>query len=150
MLQGYAEMHGIDISDEAVAFAAERFGRPNMHFMRSDMASLPFDDSTKDVVICLEGFEHVPRETGLRFLHEAKRVLAPGGLLLMTCPVLDEYGRTTGNPYHVCEYPEEELIKRLNHMFSIVELARIAGPDGPEYRAVLQNFKPARYRAVSL
>lgn len=63
----------------------------------------------------------------------------------MTCPVLSEKAETTGNPYHLSEYPEYELIEILNKNFRILSLERIKGPDGPEYRVVLSNFKENRY-----
>jgi hypothetical protein len=63
----------------------------------------------------------------------------------MTCPVLNEYGEDTGNPYHLCEYPEEELIDKLNRGFRIQSLDRVQGPEGPEYRVVVQNIAGQRY-----
>lgn len=146
MLKGYAHVHGIDISDEAVSFANHRFAIPDKRiFSQGSMDALPFTDSSKNVVICLEGFEHVSQEIGKGFLLEAKRVLEPDGLLIMTCPVLNTEYKHTGNPYHIYEYPEEELIGLLNDHFRVELLERIKGPDGPEYRTVLSNFKPQRY-----
>ncbi len=86
------------------------------------------------------------KDIGLDFIKESIRVLKQNGLLIITCPVLNEEGETTGNPYHLSEYPEYELIKILNKNFRIFRLERIKGPDGPEYRAVLINIKKDRYK----
>lgn len=136
---------GIDISKEAIDYAKKHYKRKNREFYVGDMQSNPLEDDSIDVVICLEGFEHVSKDIGVRFIEESKRVLKEEGLLIITCPVLNEKGETTGNPYHLYEYPEEDLIKILNKNFRILYLERIKGPDGPEYRAVVSKFKEERY-----
>ena len=45
---------------------------------------LPFRDETGDTVVCLQVLEHVPQPA--RLLAEIKRVLRPGGVLLLTAP----------------------------------------------------------------
>lgn len=137
---------GIDISNDAIDYAKKHYENKNRKFYVGDMQSIPLKDDSIDLIICLEGFEHVTKNTGTRFIEESKRVLRPDGLLIMTCPVLNEYGRLTGNPYHLCEYLEYELIEMLNEKFRILSLERIDGPDGPEYRAVLLNIKEGRYK----
>lgn len=49
-------------------------------------ARLPFDDGSFDVVLCVEGIEHVMDRH--RTLAEFRRVLRPGGRLLLTTPNL--------------------------------------------------------------
>jgi ubiquinone/menaquinone biosynthesis C-methylase UbiE len=139
LLKGARKIIGMDISQEAVDFANKRYCCSGREFIQGDMKSLPFPNSHFDVLICLEGFEHVSVSTGRQFLHEAQRVLVSGGILLMTCPILDELGRSTGNPYHIHEYLDTELVDLVNFFFRILYLERIAGPDGPEYKMVLAN-----------
>jgi ubiquinone/menaquinone biosynthesis C-methylase UbiE len=50
--------------------------------IRHDACRLPFDDETFDAVTCLEALEFMPRP--LEVLAEMRRVLAPGGTLLLT------------------------------------------------------------------
>lgn len=145
LLQGYAHAYGIDISAEAIVYAKEHFGREHLKFHQGNMNALPFSANSLDIILCLEGFEHVEATVGAEFLEECKRVLCYGGLLIITCPVLDEYGKDTGNPYHVCEYPEQALFSLLNQHYRFLSAERIKGPDGPEYRFVLQNFQNRRY-----
>ena len=141
LLRGANNIIGIDISDEAISYAKRHYENKNRTFFVGDMQAMNLRDNSVDVVVCLEGFEHVSKDIGARFIAESKRVLKQGGLLIMTCPVLNERGETTGNPYHLSEYPEDELIEILNKHFRILSLERIQGPDGPEYRAVLLNIK---------
>jgi len=136
---------GVDISKEAIADAKRLYGNSGIKFKVGNMEKIPLEDDTIDVISCLEGFEHVERNIGEKFIQDSKRVLRNKGLLIMTCPVLDEHGKDTGNKYHLCEYPEEELIKLINENYRILLLERVKGPDGPEYRGVFQNFKDRRY-----
>jgi ubiquinone/menaquinone biosynthesis C-methylase UbiE len=47
-----------------------------------DAVPLPFDDASFDLVTCLEAFEFMPNTQDA--LRECRRVLKPGGLLLVT------------------------------------------------------------------
>jgi SAM-dependent methyltransferase len=62
-------------------------------FVRADMsATLPFADRSFDLVLCLEGIEHVV--DGVALLSELVRVLRPGGHLILTTPnVMNLYSR---------------------------------------------------------
>jgi SAM-dependent methyltransferase len=53
-------------------------------FLRTSVTALAFADCSFDVVLCNQVLEHVP-EVGLAF-HELRRVLRPGGLLLVGVP----------------------------------------------------------------
>ena len=60
-----------------------------------DIASLPVEDNSFDVVLCTEVFEHIihPHEA----LVEFKRILKPGGYLILTAPFCS---LTHFAPYH--------------------------------------------------
>ncbi len=45
---------------------------------------MPFDDASFDAVVCIEGIEHLERP--FDFVRECRRVLRPGGVLVMTTP----------------------------------------------------------------
>lgn len=61
--------------------------RPPARSAQADMeARLPFDDSSFDAVVCVEGIEHVRDRHST--LSELRRVLRPGGRLLITTPNL--------------------------------------------------------------
>jgi SAM-dependent methyltransferase len=56
-------------------------------YMRADALSLPFNDSTFDVVCCFAALHLMPEP--IRVLHEMVRVLSPGGRIA----VMTSYGR---------------------------------------------------------
>jgi SAM-dependent methyltransferase len=53
--------------------------------IRSDITSIPVEDSSFDVVLCTEVLEHVPEP--ILALKELVRIVRPGGRLLLTAPL---------------------------------------------------------------
>lgn len=75
-------VHGVDISDELLAFAAERYAhQPQLSFLRAEAASLPFPDESLDAVVVTQVLEYLPDvRPALREMH---RVLRPKGRVLI-------------------------------------------------------------------
>jgi len=80
-----------------------------------DLMELPFGDNTFDKVFCISTIEHVKDD--LRGMKEIRRVLKPGGLLLLTTEInrrLNKpYSETDGSCYRVYSYEQiMDLIKK--------------------------------------
>ncbi len=80
--RGAAEATGVDFSRAAVAWCRERHRAEGLRFVAGDAEALPLEDGRADVVINVES-SHCYGDIG-RFLREVRRVLAPGGRLLLT------------------------------------------------------------------
>ena len=83
MSRYFAEIHGVDVSDEMIALARERLRDiPNSHLHVTDGASLAwFPDGSFDFVYSYAVFQHVPsREVIYAYMRETHRVLKTGGL----------------------------------------------------------------------
>lgn len=119
---------GIDISSEAIDYAKEHY--PNIDFRLGIMSNILLSDNSLDTVVCLEGFEHVEKEIGIRFLSEVSRILKPSGLLVMTCPVLLLGDKHSGNPYHLHEPSLDKLGLYLSTWFDQEYSSIEQGPDG--------------------
>ena len=83
MSQYFAEIHGIDVSDEMVALARQKLaGIPNAfphHADGSDLAQFP--DRHFGFVYSYAVFQHIPSaEVVFSYLRETLRVLQPGGI----------------------------------------------------------------------
>lgn len=79
----FAEIHGVDVSDEMIALAREKLRDvPNAYPQVSDGSRLTaFADNSIDFVYSYAVFQHIPsREVVLEYLREIRRVLKPGGL----------------------------------------------------------------------
>lgn len=57
---------------------------PTRFLQHNANVGLPFDDASADYVVCLEVMEHL--ENATHFLTEVKRVLRPGGKLVLSVP----------------------------------------------------------------
>lgn len=80
---------GVDIAAEQIAYARATYGTERKRFELVEADRLPFPDDSFDVVTCVELIEHLETDEGVRLATEAKRVLQPGGSLLLTTP---DYG----------------------------------------------------------
>jgi SAM-dependent methyltransferase len=73
----------IDLSPEVVERARQR--HPDVATIRGDVRRLPFGDASFDLVVSLSTLDHLARVDEIRLaLAELARVMAPGGLLLLT------------------------------------------------------------------
>lgn len=71
---------GVDVSDEMVAFCCER----GMNCHKTSSLTLPFADASFDIVTSWHVIEHVANVS--ETLTEWRRVLRPGGLLILETP----------------------------------------------------------------
>jgi SAM-dependent methyltransferase len=79
---------GVDLSPRMVA-EAQRIN-PEIHFHQGDMLSLPDEDNSWGGIAAFYCIIHIPREKIVDALRELKRVLKPGGVLLLAFHVGDE------------------------------------------------------------
>jgi SAM-dependent methyltransferase len=79
---------GVDLSPQMVAEA--RRLNPDIHFHQGDMLALPDADNSWGGIAAFYCIIHVPRERIVHALQEMKRVLRPGGRLLITFHIGDE------------------------------------------------------------
>jgi len=79
---------GVDLSPAMVRHA--RTLNPGIEFRQGDMASLDIEDGTWDGVAAFYSIIHIPRPKVVDALREIKRVLRPGGLLLLAFHIGDD------------------------------------------------------------
>lgn len=112
LLSGCHSLYGVDISLDAIAEAKKKY--PDIDFSVGNMTEMQFNNHSFDVIICLEGFEHITFLQGQKFLKETKRVLKSNGMLIVSTPLLVDGRYHSGNKYHLCEYREEEFFQVMN------------------------------------
>ena len=79
-----ADYFGLDNSEKLIEIAKENF--PDAKFFIGDALNLPFQDNFFDKVYSIALFHHIPSDDfRIKVLEEAKRVLKPGGILILTC-----------------------------------------------------------------
>ena len=81
LLAARCEVVGIDISPVQVALARKNV--PEATFQVGEISALDLDDGGFDAVVCYYAIIHVPRQHHATVLTGFRRVLVPGGLLLV-------------------------------------------------------------------
>ncbi|HWE51625.1 MAG TPA: methyltransferase domain-containing protein [Bryobacteraceae bacterium] len=113
-----------DISAEAVQHARDNFAGPHVWHLQAGCESLPFADGSFDLVVAFEVIEHLERWQDM--LREARRVLKPAGVLLVSTPNRAYYAESRAaagpNPFHVREFDHAEFSAALDAVFPHVSL----------------------------
>lgn len=117
LAQSAASVLGLDLSDEAIAHARARYQQAGLQFAQTDVTALDeLADGSFDVIVSFETLEHVQAQE--RMLAGFARLLAPGGLLLISTPDKHNYSDVPGyqNEHHVRELyrPEFEALLRMH------------------------------------
>jgi ubiquinone/menaquinone biosynthesis C-methylase UbiE len=123
MLAGSARsVIGVDISPAAVEHARGRYRLPNLEFSCGSCSAIPLADASVDLVVSFETLEHHAEHA--KMLTEVRRVLRPGGLLVISTPDKLEYTDkpVNRNPFHVKELYKEEFRALISGHFRHVRM----------------------------
>ena len=100
---------GVDIAEDAVAHARQKYRLPNLEFRLGSCSKIPLPDATVDLVVSFETIEH--HDEHEQMLAEIKRVLKPDGMVIISSPDKAIYTdkRDYHNPFHVKELYRDEF-----------------------------------------
>ena len=119
-LQKFGEVHNVDVSDEALGFM-KRKGYKNLYKVSG--IKLPFPDNTFDAVGAFDVLEHI--ELDKEALREWRRVLKPGGKLLITVPAYQWlWSQHDTSLHHFRRYTKMNLWRKLED--ESLEIRRIS------------------------
>lgn len=91
---------GVDQSEKLIEIAKMVY--PKSNFQATDVFNLPSPDNFFDKIFCVRAFHHIPsKELRSRFLDEARRVLKPDGLLVLT--VWNAWQKDTRNFWRIIQ-----------------------------------------------
>jgi SAM-dependent methyltransferase len=114
LLRGGAKsVIGVDISLEACDHAARRYG---IETKPGDATAIPLPDNSVDLVVSFETIEHVPKPE--LFLDECRRVLRPGGTIVISTPNRQMFQEVShDNKFHCSELEVDEFARMLGSRF---------------------------------
>jgi GT2 family glycosyltransferase/SAM-dependent methyltransferase len=145
---------GVDKSPAAVSHAQATYTAAGLRYECGSCEQIPLGDASVDVVVCFETLEHVAAHE--QVLAELRRVLAPGGFLVISCPDRLEYSDVPRfhNEFHVKELYANEFRDLLCRTFKHVQMygqrvqyASVLGPlDEPQ--APFVSFRPVEQDLV--
>ncbi|HEY6980695.1 class I SAM-dependent methyltransferase [Reyranella sp.] len=106
---GFAEVEGLDLSEQAIRYCAEKGLGP---VRRGDICAMPFAGSSFDLVLATDVIEHV--EDDALALRETARVLEPGGAAIVTVPAFQTlYGLQDRVARHRRRYLKRDLAAKI-------------------------------------
>ena len=111
---------GVDVSGEAIDYARSRYGGGNVEFAVGDLQQLERGDAEFDAVVAFEVIEHLPHPE--RFVAEARRVLKPDGVLIVSTPRAEPGDDRPENPFHEHEFARDEFERLLRVSFGRVDI----------------------------
>ncbi|MGC4042589.1 MAG: methyltransferase domain-containing protein [Armatimonas sp.] len=111
---------GVDIAPDAVEHAARTYTQPSLRFLEGSCDAIPLSDASVDLIVSFETIEHHDRHEEM--MVEFRRILRPGGLVLLSSPNRDIYSADHVNPFHVRELSRAELSELLGRHFAHVQI----------------------------
>lgn len=113
---------GVDIDKASVEHATRKYLRSNLSFKKGSCTEIPIPDKSVDAIVSFETIEHICDHDAM--MSEIKRVLKPGGLLIISSPEKKSYNDTTGvvNPFHLKELSLPEFLELMKRNFEKVRL----------------------------
>ena len=108
---GAAAVTALDISQSTIDVAKRRFPSGKIEYLVGECESLDqtLDGRQFDVIVALETIEHLRNPAA--FLRAAQRVLARGGVIVLSCPNDHWYYRDSheSNPFHIRKFHFDEF-----------------------------------------
>jgi SAM-dependent methyltransferase len=124
---------GIEIADDAIRIAGQRYRHDNVYFVQGSAENLPFRDTSVDAVVCFEGIEHFTDPE--RHLEEVTRVLRPNGTYLLSTPNPLTNPHDHENPFHLHQFELNGFELMLRERFAHVEMLGQSRTQSDAHRA---------------
>lgn len=150
-LEKYGEAVGVDVSAQAIAFCKKR----GCDARKGSVEKLPFDDSSFDLVVCVDVIYHKEVKDDVKALKELERVCKPGGILLLKVPAYKFlFGNQDRATHTQRRYTAAELrekleftafrVKRMTYantfLFPFIAAKRLLGPKNQGEDADLEAY----------
>lgn len=154
--QGF-KSSGVDISEQAIAWANDWATREQLQvdFRVSDIAQLPYESATFDVVVSHGVLDHVTSEVAQRAVKEVRRVLKPGGLFYCDLRSTEDYefgaGRPTGRNEFILDggyergltqhfFDKDEVDALFDGLFGIIYIELHEHKMGPDFKSKFSRW----------
>ena len=144
-----ASVVGVDVSPEAIAYAARRYAGPRVSFRQMDVTALELTDASFDVVCSFETLEHA-RDAGAA-VREAARVLRSYGVYVVSTPHVERTCASPANPFRATRYAPDDFAALLHGSFEQVEIFGQRRLETPRHRLLRRlDVLGLRRRSASL
>lgn len=146
-----AKVSGMDISEERVASASEKY--QNINYFQGLLNNIPVEDNRFDIVVSTQTVEHLLNEDLEESFSEMARILKPGGMLFITT----RFNEDLSLGWKVC--PDcHAVFQHSQHMqtFNVETIAELCSKVGltnhigyrSRCRDHMNDFVPRRWRFI--
>jgi len=115
------QVTAVDLFEENVVAASQKYARPNLKFMQMNATDLKFEDGQFDLVHSFQVIEHIPRDLLSQYVTEIKRVMKDGGSACISTLNLKRNQKPgvpyDKSPHHDKEFTPEEFKAFLSPFF---------------------------------
>jgi ubiquinone/menaquinone biosynthesis C-methylase UbiE len=119
--RGARRVAGIDLSQNATAYANATYRMGSLVFFSGDVTQIPCRGQSFDLITSFETLEHLHEPDS--FISECKRLLAPKGTLIISTPNREVHSSQGIHvPYHEREFLLEEFQSMVSRHFQIQSL----------------------------
>lgn len=141
---GAVSLSGVDVSSDAVRTCAGR--DPTWSVQLGSVMDMPLPDARFDLVICNDVIQHLPTDGGdLTALKEIRRVLKPGGLLILRTNSRQGMGQDpTAQDHDYKRYVRQEVIDLMAQGGFAVRRATYVNAIGGAHETVRRLLRPRR------
>jgi len=129
---GYASMlwkdfdiiyEGRDKDYYTIKYANNIYNRcGNNQFLADDLCNPKLKPKTYDVIVCVEGLEHIDKKSQKNLIMHFYNALKPKGTLYITTPEAHISGQNKKNKYHIWELTALDFITLLYSKFENIQL----------------------------
>ena len=120
------EMSAVDLFEENVVRASQKYPRKNLRFFQMNATNLTFPDNAFDVVSSFQVIEHIPEAQLPQYINQIKRVLKSDGMCFLSTLNLKKNMKPgvayDKSPHHDKEFTPEEYRDFLSPYFKKVTL----------------------------
>jgi SAM-dependent methyltransferase len=124
LAQVASSVDAADLSQDAIEYARAHYPLANLRFHIAPAGALSFPSHSFDLITAFELIEHL--EDWPALLEEARRLLRPEGVFLVSTPNREYYADTRSrvgpNPFHAHEFDYREFDAALRARFACVEI----------------------------
>lgn len=132
-------VYGIDYNFDALKYCREFFSAPNICYSQMDSNCLSFGKSSFDVEVTFQVIEHMSDVNA--FLRELKRVVKPGGYIIISTPNRPKPLRSKSvNPFHENEMDFEDFQDLMETHFTIFQVFNVQYDSNNWFRTIVQGL----------
>ncbi len=140
LAQTARQVVGVDLEETVIVHAKTKYASENTTFLVGKCEDIPLPDHALDLVVSFETLEHTRNQD--QMLAEIRRVLEPGGMLVLSSPNRSYFlnAGAPPNPFHLKELGLFELDSLMRRNFKHVRILGQRVAYGSVVAPLLENF----------